>query len=67
MEENKHKEDEEVALLCEEINAGVSNSDIINCTFKSAASSVSMNRSGLLKSEEEEKLESAVYQQRKRG
>ena len=43
----RNKEDEVVAQLCEEINLKVSNSDILNSTFKSAASSFSMNHSGL--------------------
>ena len=51
----RYKEDEEVAQLCENINLEVSNSDILNSTFKCTASSVSVNRSGLLRFEEEEK------------
>ena len=43
----RNKEDEVVAQLCEEINLKVSNSDILNSTFKSTASSFSMNHSGL--------------------
>ena len=54
------KEDEEVAQLCEDINLEVSSPDILNSTFKSTASSVSMNRSGLLRFEEEEKLPQTV-------
>ena len=38
----------------------MSNSDILNSTFKSTASSVSMNHSGLLRFEEEEKLPQTV-------
>ena len=67
MEENRQKEnqfqskeDEEVARLCEEVNLEVSTSDVFNSTFKSTASSVSMNRSGILRFEEEEKLPQAV-------
>ena len=55
-----NKEDEEVAQLCEDINLEVSNSDILNSTFKSTASSVSVNRSGLLRFEKEEKLPQTV-------
>ena len=33
----QNKEDEEVAQLCEDINLEVSNSDILNSTFKSTA------------------------------
>ena len=43
----RNKEDEVVAQLCEEINLKVSHSDILNSTFKSTASSFSMNHSGL--------------------
>ena len=56
----RNKEDEEVAQLCEDINFEVSNSDILNSTLKSTASSVSMNHSGLLRFEEEEKLPQTV-------
>ena len=56
----RNKEDEEVAQLCEDINLEVSNSDILNSSFKSTASSVSMNRSGLLRFKEEEKLTQTV-------
>ena len=44
--QSRNKEDEVVAQLCEEINLKVSNSDILNSSFKSTAS-VSMNHSGL--------------------
>ena len=67
MMENRHKEnhfwnteDEEVVQLSEDINLEVSNSDIFNSTFKSTLSSVSMNCSGLLRFEEEEKLPQTV-------
>ena len=33
----RYKEDKEVAQLCEDINLEVSNSDILNSTFKSTA------------------------------
>ena len=56
----RNKEDEEVAQMCEDINLEVSNSDILNSSFNSRASSVSMNISELLKFEEEEKLSQAV-------
>ena len=56
----QNKEDEEVVQLCEDISLEVSNSDILNSTFKSIASSVSMNRSGLLRFGEEEKLPQTV-------
>ena len=56
----RNKEDEEVAQLCEDINLEVSNSDILNSSFKSTASSVSMNCSGLLRFKEEEKLTQTV-------
>ena len=49
----QNKEDEQVAQLCEGINLEVCNSDILNSTFKSTASSVSMNHSRLLRFEEE--------------
>ena len=49
----QNKEDEEIAQLCEDIILEVPNSDILNSTFKSTASSISMNRSKLLRFEEE--------------
>ena len=52
----RNKEDEEVAQLCEDIHLEVPNSDILNSAFRFTASSVSMNHSGLLRFEEEEKL-----------
>ena len=52
----RNKEDEELVQLCEDVSLKVSNSDILNSTFKSTASSVSTNCSGLLRFEEEEKL-----------
>ena len=56
----QNKEDEEVAQLCEDINLEVSSPDILNSAFKSTASSVRVNRSGLLRFEEEEKLPQTV-------
>ena len=56
----QNKEDEEVAQLCEDISLEVSNSDILNSSFKSTTSSVSVNHSGLLRFEEEEKLTQTV-------
>ena len=44
----ENKEDEEVPQKREDINLEVFNSDILNSTSKSTASSVSMNLSGLL-------------------
>ena len=54
------KENEKVAQLYEGINLEVPNSDILNSTFKSTSPPVSMNRLGLLKFEEEEKLSHTV-------
>ena len=56
----QNKEDEEVAQLCADINVQVPKSDMLNSTFKSTASSVSMNHSGLLRFAEKEKLPQTV-------
>ena len=45
----QNKEDEEFVQLSGEVNLEVSNSDLLNSTFKYTASSVTMNHSGVSK------------------
>ena len=45
----QNKEDEEFVQLSGEVNLEVSNSDLLNSTFKYTASSVTMNHSGVFK------------------
>ena len=45
----QNKEDEEFVQLSWEVNLEVSNSDLLNSTFKYTASSVTMNHSGVFK------------------